>query len=313
VRRRALLQRAALAALGAAGFSAGLAADGAARPAQAAGLPRTRAVPSTGEALPVVGLGTWRTFAADESAAGRARLGEVLRRFLAAGGRVIDTAPMYAPAEQVLGELLPAPDAPGAQPWLASKVWTSGRAAGIAQMEQSLRLLRRRRVALIQVHNLLDWRTQLATLREWKAAGRIAYVGVTHYSEPALEAMAEIVAREQVDFVQCAYSVAERGAERRLLPLAAERGTAVLTNRPFVEGAAFRKVRGLDPPPWAEDFGAKSWAQVFLKYVIAHPAVTCALAATANPRHVEDNLAAAHGPLPTVAQRRQILAAWQSL
>ncbi|HKI97204.1 MAG TPA: aldo/keto reductase [bacterium] len=292
--------------------AAGLA--GRAPTASAAGPLLMRTVPSTGEALPAVGLGTWRTFMVGPTAAERAPLTEVLRVFLAGGGRVIDTAPMYAPAEAVLGELLAGLGGEAQrQAWIATKVWTHGRAAGIAQMEASLRLLRRRRLELMQVHNLVDWRTQLATLREWKAAGRIRYVGLTHYATSALDELADILAAEPVDFVQVPYSLAVRAAERRLLPVAAERGVAVLVNRPFEGGDVFAKVRGLDPPTWAEAFGARSWGQFLLKYVLGHPAVTCVIPATAKPRHLLDNLAAGRGRLPTVAERRRMIETWQRL
>lgn len=304
--RRALLRGAAGAGVAALGLGAA--------PAEAAGPLLSRRIPSTGETLPAIGLGTWRTFAVGPGAAERAPLAEVLREFLAGGGRVIDTAPMYAPAEAVLGDLLAAlGPAAQARAWLASKVLAQGRAAGIAQMERSLRLLRRKRLELEQVHNLVDWRTQLATLREWKAAGRIRYVGLTHYAPFAFDEMAAILAAERVDFVQVPYSLGQREAARHLLPLAAERGVAVIVNEPFAQGALFARVRGLDPPGWAEAYGARSWAQLFLKFILAHPAVTCVIPATAKPAHLRDNLAAGRGPLPTVAQRRRLIEFWDAL
>lgn len=274
----------------------------------------TRTIPSSGEALPAVGLGTYRAFAVGKGARERAPLAEVLRELFAGGGRVIDTAPMYAPAETMLGDLLAGlgPE-DQARAWLATKVLSHGRAAGIAQMEHSLRLLGRQRLELMQVHNLVDWRTLLATLREWKAAGRIRYVGITHYTTYALDELAAVLEAEPVDFVQLPYSLGQRDAERRLLPLAAERGVAVLVNEPFQQGAAFARVRGLDPPGWAEAFAARSWAQIFLKYILAHPAVTCVIPATAKPAHLRDNLAAGRGPLPTVGQRRQVIEFWDAL
>ena len=302
--RRALLGAAACAA-------AGIAA-GAGPPARAAAALHTRAIPSSGEPLPVVGLGTWRTFNVGTSPQARAPLIEVLRGLFAAGARVIDTAPMYVPAEQVLGELLTGMGAQE-QAWLATKVWITGRAGGSAQMEESLRLLRRQRVELIQVHNLVDWRTQLATLREWKAAGRIRYLGLTHYTPAALDELATILEHEALDFVQVPYSLGLRVAERRLLPAAAERGVAVLVNQPFEEGHLFNRVRSKRLPPWAAEFGAASWAQFFLKYLLAHPAVTCVIPATAKPRHLQDNLGAGRGALPTAAQRRLMIEHWDSL
>jgi len=188
-------------------------------------------------------------------------------------------------------------------------VWTSGRAAGIAQMERSLRLLRARRLDLMQIHNLLDWRTHLATLRDWKAAGRIRYLGVTHYTESAYPALEAAMRRHPFDLIQINASVAERGAEARILPLAQELGMGVIVNRPFAGGDLFARVRRLPLPAWAGEIGCTSWAQILLKYVLAHPAVTCAIPGTRNPRHIADNLGAATGPLPDAAQRARILEA----
>ena len=256
-----------------------------------------RKVPRTGEALPVIGLGTWQTFDVGPSEEERAPRLEVLRAFLAAGGRVIDSSPMYGRAEAVTGDLLSRlPGAP--RPFLATKVWTRGKAAGEAQIRESFRRLRAPVVDLFQVHNLLDWERQLGTLRDLKAAGKIRYVGVTHYAASSFGEMEKLLRTEQLDFVQLPYSAATREAERRLIPAAAETGTAVLVMRPFEEGALFRAVKGRPLPPWAKDLGAATWSEVFLKFILSQPAVTAVLPATSNPRHLAENVKAGLGPMP---------------
>lgn len=268
----------------------------------------TRPIPATGEALPIVGLGTWQAF--DVAAAGsefdQAR--EALRAFAERGGKVVDSSPMYGRAEAAVGQ---AATELSLRPrlFLATKVWTRGRQAGLAQMEDSRRLLRTEVIDLMQVHNLLDLEAHLPTLREWKAAGRIRYLGVTHYHEGAYDALEAVMRRHQLDFIQINASAAERAAEDRILPLARERGMAVLINRPFAGGDLFARLRRQPLPDWASEIGAASWAQVLLKYVLSNPAVTCAIPGTRNPRHVLDNLAAAAGPLPDPAQRRRIVQA----
>jgi diketogulonate reductase-like aldo/keto reductase len=294
--RRAVLRL--MAAAGAAGLPS---AAGATSPLLA------RAIPSSGETIPAIGLGTWQTFDVGASARERDPLREVLRRFAAAGGRVIDSSPMYGAAETVVGDLA-AEVGVADRLFLATKVWTSGRAAGVAQMEQSLRRLRAKRLDLIQIHNLLDWRTHLATLREWKQAGRIRYVGVTHYTASAYDELERVLRAEPLDFVQVNYSLGERDAERRILPLARERGLAVLINRPFSEGGLFSRVRGRELPPWAAEIGCESWAQIFLKWILAHPAVTCVIPATRRPEHLSDNMKAGLAPLPDTAMRERMRA-----
>jgi len=293
-------------ALGVAAALAPVAAPGAIAPAVAA--PLERAIPASGEALPVIGLGTWRTFDVGAGVADRAPLREVLRLFVAAGGRVIDSSPMYGAAEHVVGDLM-ADLGVGGRLFLATKVWTSGKEAGAAQIEQSRHRLRAPRIDLMQIHNLLDWRTHLATLRELKAAGRVRYVGVTHYTAGAYDDLERVLRAERLDFVQVNYSLGERDAGRRLLPLARDRGVAVLVNRPFAEGGLFRRVRERPLPAWAADIGCESWAQVFLKWIVAHPAVTCTIPATSQPKHLVENMKAGAGALPDAALRERIAAA----
>jgi diketogulonate reductase-like aldo/keto reductase len=295
-----LTRRAAL-RLMAAAAAAGPASAGAASPML------QRPIPSSGEAIPAIGLGTWRTFDVGGSPAERAPLEEVLQRFVALGGQVVDSSPMYGAAESVLGDL-GAALAVTDRLFLATKVWTSGREAGIAQMEQSFQRLRVRRLDLMQVHNLLDWRTHLRALRAWKQAGRIRYLGVTHYTASAYDELERVLRSEPLDFVQVNYSLGEREAERRILPLARERGIAVVVNRPFSEGGLFRRVRGQALPAWAAEVGCASWAQIFLKWILAHPAVTCVIPATSRPQHVLDNMTAGTGALPDAATRDRMAA-----
>lgn len=289
------------------GLAAGLAAGARSRPLLADDRQPllARPIPSSGEALPVIGLGTYRSFDIGASEEERAPVREVLRRFVDGGGRLIDSSPMYGRAESVVGEL-GAELGVGDRLFHATKVWTSGRAEGIAQMERSFARMGVARMDLMQVHNLLDADTHLATLRDWRRTGRIRYVGVTHYHAGAYGDLERVLLRGGIDFVQLNYSIVEREAEARLLPMAAERGVAVLVNRPFAQGGLFRRVRGQPLPDWASAAGADSWAQLFLKYILAHPAVTCAIPATGNPGHLLDNLAAGRGPMPDGALRHRI-------
>jgi aryl-alcohol dehydrogenase-like predicted oxidoreductase len=265
-----------------------------------------RTIPRTGEALPAIGLGTWQTFDVGASARERDPLAEVLRRFLAAGGRVIDSSPMYGQAEQVTGDTIDAIGAAG-KPFLATKVWTSGKDAGRQQIERSFTRMRTKKLDLLQVHNLLDWQTHLPYLRELKQAGRVRYVGITHHAHGAFADLEKLLRAEKLDFVQLPYSMADRAAEARLLPAAAETGTAVLVMRPFEEGALFRKVKGRALPAWAKDIDCSSWAQVFLKFILGHPAVTCPIPATSNPEHLADNVLAGRGRLPDEALRKRMV------
>lgn len=252
-----------------------------------------------------IGLGTWQTFDVPRSA--RAPLRDVLAEFVRLGGRVVDSSPMYGRSEEVLGELA-ADLGVRDKLFVATKVWTSGRAEGITQMEDSERKLRGR-VDLMQVHNLLDADTHLATLREWKRAGRIRYLGITHYTSSAYDALMRVLARGGIDFLQVNYSLAEREAERRLLPYAAERGVKVLINRPFGGGSLFRDVRNKPLPSFAAELGCGSWAELFLKFVVSHPAVTCAIPATSKVEHLRQNMRAGTGPMPDETMRRRIAAA----
>jgi len=303
--RRAALRRIGMTA--GASWIASLGGSGRAQPP--AGQPiATRATPSTGEAIPITGLGTWQTFDAGGDAEARKPLEEVLEAFSAAGGRVIDSSPMYGSSEEVVGELRTKTHAPP-KPFIATKVWTTGKAAGIRQMEDSMRKLRVQVMDLMQVHNLLDVDTHLATLDAWKKEGRVRYVGVTHYTASGAEEVARLVAKRPVDFVQINYSVAERDAEKRLLPLCREKGIAVIANRPFAGGELFRELRSRPLPSWAGEIDCASWAQLMLKFVVSHPAMTCAIPASAKPEHTRDNMAAGLGRVPDAATRERIAAA----
>lgn len=253
-----------------------------------------------------MGLGTWQTFDVGSDESERRAVAEVLKAFLAAGGRVIDSSPMYGRAEEVTGDTLAALGAAGT-PFLATKVWTRGKAEGIAQMERSFRLMRTQRMDLMQVHNLVDVKTHLPVLREWKKAGKIRYLGVTHYSHGAFDELERLMRSEALDFVQLPYSLGDREAERRLLPCAADTGTAVLVMRPFQEGALFKRVAGKALPAWAAELECSSFAQLFLKFILGHPAVTCPIPATSKPKHLADNVRAGFGPLPDTAVRRKMV------
>jgi diketogulonate reductase-like aldo/keto reductase len=268
-----------------------------------------RPIPSSGERLPVIGVGTWQTFDVGSGRAEREPLRQTLETLFAAGGSVIDSSPMYGRSEAVAGDLL-GEMGTRERAFIATKVWTRGREEGIRQMQRSMQLLRTERIDLMQIHNLLDWRTHLATLRGWKDEGRIRYLGITHYTASAFDEMEAVMRAERLDFVQLNYSLADRAAEARLLPLAAERGIAVIVNQPFGGGGLLRSLSATPLPPWAAEIGCASWAQVLLKYVLGHPAVTVAIPGTAQPRHMADNCRAGTGALPDEAMRKTMAEWW---
>lgn len=272
----------------------------------------TRPIPSSGEAMPVIGLGTWQTFDVGSDSAARQPLRQVIQLMLDAGGRMIDSSPMYGRAEAVTGDLVAQMGA-RSKTFLATKVWTTGRERGIAEMKRSAELLRSDVIDLMQIHNLLDWRTHLATMRQMKADGRLRYIGITHYTAGALPDLARVIESEPgIDFVQLGYSIASREAETQLLPLAEARRVAVIVNQPFEEGALFRRVKGRALPPWSAEIGCKTWAQFFLKYILGHKAITCVIPATSDPAHMADDLAAGIGPLPDDRQRQRMREAWDA-
>jgi aryl-alcohol dehydrogenase-like predicted oxidoreductase len=276
--------------------------------AQDKSLPRmdTRKIPSTGEPLPVVGCGTWRTFDVGDDPDGQARLAQVLNVLFAAGGSVIDSSPMYGSSEAVAGTLLTRLDAHG-KAFVATKVWTQGRDAGIAQMEQSMRRLQQPRIDLMQVHNLVDWRTQLATLRDWKARGRVRYIGVTHYTSSAFDEVASVMRSEKPDFVQINYAADDRDAQQRILPLAQDLGIGVVVNQPFGGGGLLSRMSKVPLPTWAADIGCTSWAQLLLKFVLAQPAVSVVIPGTGRPEYMADNVRAGVGPYPDKAMCKRIV------
>jgi len=264
----------------------------------------TRQIPRSGEALPVLGLGTFRAFDTSLTAAPiREALAQVIRQMILAGGTMIDSSPMYGRAEEVLGELLDGETAHD-KVFIATKVWTRGKRDGIAAMETSLRLLRRTSIALMQVHNLVDTDTHLATLRDWKAQGRIRYIGITHYTATAFDALKKTIATHgDIDFCQFPYSLIDRAAEKDLLAFCADNGVATLINRPYGQDELFARIGNRPLPDWANEIDCTSWAQVALKYLIADPRVTCIIPATSKPHHMLDNLKSVAGRLPDAALR----------
>jgi len=271
-----------------------------------------RAIPSSGEPLPVVGLGTSGVFDVEPTPENLATRREIVAAMVQRGASVIDTSPMYGRAEAVVGRVVEDLSV-REQIFYATKVWIRGREQGLAQMEESFRLLRTDTIDLMQVHNLVDTQTQLASIRELQDAGRVRYSGITHYRVSEHDDLAAVIEEERPDFVQVNYSIATRAAEERLLPLAAERGVAVIVNRAFEDGSLFRAVRGREVPEWAVEAGIESWGQFFLKYVLAHPAVTCVIPGTSKPRHMRDNLGAGTGPLPGADLRRRLISDVEAL
>lgn len=269
-------------------------------------------VPSSGTRLPRIGLGSWITFNVGDDVAARDECTEVMRAFFAGGGRHIDSSPMYGSSQAVIGYGLGRLGRPR-ELFAADKVWIGSGDDGPGQIEESRRRWGVERFDLLQVHNLLAWQEHLPRLREMKAAGRLGYVGVTTSHGRRHDELERILRSEKLDFVQLSYSAATRDVEARLLPLARDRGVAVIVNRPFEQGELIRRVERHPLPPWARETGCASWAQLLLKFVLSHPAVTCAIPATRQVAHVRENLAAAADPLPDEAMRRRIVGAIEAL
>ncbi len=263
-----------------------------------------RTIPSSGEILPSIGIGTWQTFDVGANPQERAPLKDVLRLFIQKGGSVIDSSPMYGRSEKVVGELS-AELTINQDLFIATKVWTTGLEAGKKQIDNSFSLLKK--IDLLQIHNLLDWQTHLKTLHSLKEDGKIRYIGLTHYLDSTHDTLAEMIRNQRVDFIQINYNILDRHAENNLLPLAQEKKVAVLVNRPFEEGALFQKVRGKNVPDWARDFDCTSWAQFFLKFILSHPAITCVIPGTSKVTHLLDNLGGAKGKLPDEKQRIRMI------
>ncbi|OLO11895.1 hypothetical protein BTW10_07155 [Chromohalobacter japonicus] len=272
-----------------------------------------REIPASGQRIPVIGLGTARTFNVDpDNAAAMRPLEQVLQNFYDGGGRLVDSSPMYGRAETVVGRLAERLDIAD-DLFMATKVWTSGREAGVEEMATSRERMGGGHLDLIQVHNLVDLQTQLDTLKAWRDEGRVRYIGVTHYTVSGHDRLTQIVEREPIDFVQFNYNILTRDAEKRLLPAAADNGVATLINEPFERGSLFGRVKGESLPEWTKELGIESWAQLFLKFIVSHPAVTCAIPATSDPEHATDNIGAAHGPLPDADQRERMASLVSSL
>ena len=266
----------------------------------------TRPIPGSNEALPVIGLGTYSVFdvsSTPDAIAQRLRIVELL---LGAGGSVIDTSPMYNRSENVIGDVIAA-GAPRDDMFIATKVWTDGREAGVKQMERSAELMKTDVIDLMQVHNLRDTAVHMRSIRELHEQGKIRYSGLTHYRDGAHDALAKAVREYRPQFLQINYSLGEREADQRLLPEAQDLGVAVIINRPYQAGGLFRAVRGRELPEWAREFAA-SWGQFFLKFIISHPAVTCVIPATSKPHHMRDNIEAGFGELPDAAMRERMVA-----
>ena len=274
--------------------------------------PIKKIIPSSGEQLSVIGLGTSRTFDVDSGSAAQSPLVEVMQAFFDNGGQLIDSSPMYGSAEAVTGELLKAVSNTRGL-FTATKVWTYGKNEGIAQMQRSMRRLGVDQIDLMQIHNLRDWKTHIETLRDWKKQGKIRYLGITTSHGRYHDELEIILQQEPLDFVQFSYNIENRTVEQRLLPLAQERGIATLINRPYQRGSLFRKVRGKSLPDWAADFDCASWGQFFLKFIASHPGVTCIIPATSKLKHMVDNMGAGYGRLPDAATRQRMIRYLESL
>lgn len=265
-----------------------------------------RKIPKSGELLPVVGVGTWQTFDVGETASEMAPLKEVLRLLIENGGSVIDSSPMYGRSEKVAGKLIKDLGIRKSI-FCATKVWTNGREAGIRQMEQSMDLMNANPMDLMQIHNLVDWKTHLPVLRDWKEKGKIRYIGITHYHEGAFDQVEHVMKKEPLDFIQVNYSIRSRDAEDRLLPLARDKGIAVLINQPFESGSLFSLVKGKKLPEWSKEFDCNSWAQFFLKFILSNSNVTCVIPGTDNPKHLMDNIQAGFGSFPDDAMKNRMV------
>ena len=292
------------------GAAAAVAASAAGLPieAKAESMMLTRTIPSSGKPLPAIGLGTWQTFDVGTSTAERGPLSDVLKELFAAGGSVIDSSPMYGRSEGVVGDLLDGAQSHG-KAFLATKVWTRGKSNGIEQMERSFTLMRTKHIDLMQVHNLVDWQIHLDTLKGWKQEGRVSYLGVTHYTPSAFDELEAVMRAEKLDFVQLNYAIDDRAADKKLLPLALDKGIAVLVNRPFGGGGLLGRLKDKPLPAFAGEIGCTSWAQVLLKFIVSHPAITCAIPGTRKPAHMKDNVQAGMGTLPDAAMREKLAAA----
>jgi aryl-alcohol dehydrogenase-like predicted oxidoreductase len=272
----------------------------------------TRSIPTTGENIPVIGLGTSRTLDIALNPETEARLRELMAAFIDTGGTLVDTSPMYGPAESVLGQITH--DLPGREKlFTATKVWTTGREEGIAQMNLSMQKMGVDRIDLMQIHNLVDWKTQLSTLRDWKERGIIRYIGITTSHQQNHKEFERIMTTEPIDFVQFSYNIDNRTAEQRLLPLAADRGIATLINRPYARGSLFRRAGDTPLTELGKELGCVGWSQFFLKFILGHPAVSCLIPATNKVHHLKDNMGAGYGALPDAAQRREMVATFESL
>jgi len=263
-----------------------------------------RKILSTGEMIPVIGLGTWQSFDVSPTS-DLVSLKQVLTEMRNGGGKLIDSSPMYGRSEEIIGMLTQ--DGQADHFFFATKVWIQGEKEGIRQMENSFRKFRRPVIDLVQVHNLVDWKTHLKTLKKWKEEGRIRYIGITHYTDSMHDELSKIIRSEKIDFVQFNYSISDRNAEKLLLPTATDGGVATLINRPFGEGSLFKKVRGKPLPSWANEYAIESWSQFFLKFIISHLAVTCVIPATSNPAHAKDNFNAGLEPLPGESIRKKMI------
>ena len=271
-----------------------------------------RAIPATGERLPVIGMGSWITYNVGNNRFLRAERLKVLQAFFDRGGAVIDSSPMYGSSEEVIGYCLERISNKHSL-FSATKVWTVSRWLGVRQMKESRRLWGAERFDLMQIHNMLDWKTHLETLVDWKAQGRVRYIGITTSHGRRHDTLEKVMTEQPLDFVQFTYNILDREAERRLLPLAAERGLAVIINRPFRRGALFDYFERQPLPDWVSEFDCANWAQFFLKFIVSHPAVTCAIPATSRVDHMHENMGAAYGRLPDPEMRERMIAYVESL